>query len=79
MTYAQDRADFEALYEIAELADCVEIDAGVFDLMRNPTKAEAARLYRSAIDLWFTEHKAYYRSHPVAAAIVERRGIGLDH
>lgn len=54
--YAQARSDFEYLETFAELDDQVELDAERQNLMRDPTKARAARMYESAIGLWFAEH-----------------------
>ena len=34
--------------------DCVEIDAAVFELMADPTKIRALRMYESSIEGWFS-------------------------
>lgn len=56
MSYEQTRRDFEYLEELAEVEDMVTIDAVVWDLMRDPTKKHAEKMYLSSINLWFGEH-----------------------
>lgn len=56
MQYDIARRAFERLEEIAELDDQVELDAKRLDLMQNPSKAFAAKMYESAIQAWFGEH-----------------------
>jgi hypothetical protein len=58
--YNDAREAFEYLELIAPLDDQVELDASRLPLMQNPTKAEAAAVYETGIDLWFSEHG---RSH----------------
>lgn len=54
--YSTVRRDFEELEGIAELSDQVELDSERLSLMQEPTRAKAAQMYASAIDLWFREH-----------------------
>jgi hypothetical protein len=54
--YQQARLDFETLEEITELTDQMTLDEARLDLMQNPTKEEAARMYEQGIRLWFREH-----------------------
>lgn len=75
MAYAQDREDFEYLEGIAEVTDMVEIDASVWNLMRNPTKNEAAQMYRASIRLWFGEHGDHHCDDERVADIAERHSI----
>jgi len=56
VAYAQSRRDFEYLETIIEVSDMVEIDAEMINLMENPTKNNAAEIYQSAIEIWFSEH-----------------------
>jgi hypothetical protein len=56
ITYATARRDFEKLETIAELEDQVEIDSERLNLMQNPTKKVAMKMYESCISLWFLEH-----------------------
>lgn len=60
MSYAQARKDFEFLETLAELTDQVELDAQRLDLMQNPTRQNARRLYVAAICMWFAEHRAKF-------------------
>ncbi len=70
--YETAKTDYHDLNSIAELSDCVEIDAQVFSLMAHPTKAKAAEMYISAIQLWFQEHGVVRGTESIAA----RYGIG---
>jgi hypothetical protein len=70
-TYKQAKADFNQLYDIAELDDCVEIDAQVFEFMANPTKKFAKSMYQSCIEMWFFEHGVLAGSEE----ILERWGL----
>lgn len=54
--YEEVRQDFEFLETIAELRDQFELDRQREWLMKNPTKAVAAQIYRQAIELWFREN-----------------------
>jgi len=72
--YAQARADFEYLETLAELDEQVELDAERLSLMQNPTKARAAEMYVSSINLWFSEH-GIPRSDPRAVEIAKRYGV----
>lgn len=73
MNYNQAREDFEYLERIAEVEDQVELDAQRIYLMQNPTKAQAARMYETAIDLWFTEHAGQHND-PFVNEIADRYG-----
>lgn len=75
--YDQACADFEALEAICELDDQVELDSSRLELMQEPTKAKAAELYESGIQLWFQENRSYpsLLSCEVAAEIATRRAI----
>lgn len=73
LTYENARRDFEALEQRAELTDQVDLDAERLNLMRDPTQARAARMYESAIGLWFQEHGADFDSDPVVWEIKDRR------
>ena len=64
--YDDVRKAFETLEKIAELDDCVEIDAQMFELLERPTKAHAAEIYRSAIMMWFGEHGILPGSEEIA-------------
>ncbi len=64
--YKQARDDFEALEVLAELDDQVELDSERIELMRNPTKARAAEMYISAIELWFNEHGINHETQEIA-------------
>lgn len=64
LNYALLRTDFEKLEGLVELHDHVELDAARLDLMRNPTKSEAAKMYHSAIGLWFGERRSTCISQP---------------
>lgn len=77
MSYAQARKDFEFLEALAELYDQVELDAERLNLMRNPTKAFAEKLYRSAITLWFQEHGRKHWPNEYHRVIASRYGIRL--
>lgn len=77
MSYEQDRDDFEYLESLEEVTDMVEIDAAVWELMRNPTKRQAAEMYRSSIRMWFAEHGSRYRDAEDVTDIADRRGIDL--
>jgi hypothetical protein len=67
MSYTQARRDFEFLETVAELYDQVELDAERLALMREPTRAKAAQMYRTAIALWFGEHRAKFQIGAVDA------------
>lgn len=73
--YERARADFEALEALTELDDQVELDAMRLELMRNPTKALAARMYEAGVHLWLVENGPYYSSHPSVRDICERYGV----
>lgn len=77
MSYTQARQDFEFLETLAELDDQVELDAERLNLMRNPTKAFAERIYRSAIALWFQEHGSKRWPNEYYRVIAGRYGIRL--
>ncbi|MFK4824812.1 hypothetical protein ACI0FM_08490 [Paenochrobactrum sp. BZR 588] len=64
LAYAEVRADFEKLESVIELHDHVELDSARLNLMQNPTKAEAAQMYLSAIGLWFGERRSKYKRQP---------------
>lgn len=72
--YEEVRRDYEFLYSIAELDDCVEMEAEFWNLMQNPTKAEAARLYEAGIRLWFGEHGRRWPGS-LTEEIADRYGI----
>ena len=72
MSYDQVRKDFEFLETIAPLDDQVELDSEREALMRDPTKAHAAKLYRAAIVLWFGEHGDSYEA---AGDVADRYGV----
>jgi hypothetical protein len=74
-SYDSARADFEFLETLAEVTDMVEIDADVWELMRAPTKAKAAEMYRGAIRMWFAEHGSDYDDAIDVCAIADRHGI----
>lgn len=63
--YEQARQDFEHLETVGELGDAVEIDAEVFNLMRNPTKERARDMYVAAISLWFGERRGHAFGHTI--------------
>lgn len=71
MSYARNRLDFETLERLAELSDQQALDEARESLMQNPTKAHAAELYDSAIQLWFRQHGIT----PETAAIAKRHHI----
>lgn len=73
MTYRTARADFETLESIAELEIQQALDERRLDLMENPTKAFAATLYQSAIEMWFQEHGVTEQTKKIA----RRHGITL--
>ncbi len=72
--YNEVREAFETLEKLAELDDCVEIDAQMFELLERPTKAHAADIYRSAIEMWFGEHGILPGSEEIAKTY---GGIGI--
>lgn len=71
MTYEQARRDFEFLETIIELADQVDLDSERENLMQNPTKKTAGRMYQSAVTLWFDENPVTEETEEIA----ERHGI----
>lgn len=72
LNYDQARADFEYLETLAELSDQVEIDAQRLDLMQNPTRERAAKMYASCIQLWMQEHQDTYVTNPNVRDIEDR-------
>jgi len=55
--YTQTRKDYEFLYNIKEVEDCIAFaDDEVFTLMENPTKKVAQTMYESGIEQWFAEN-----------------------
>ncbi len=52
-TYEEVKRDFEYIHRLAPGGDMMEIDAAVFELMADPTKARAKKMYESAITQWF--------------------------
>lgn len=80
MSYAQARRDFEYLEEEKLLDDAVEIDALVFDLMRNPTKSNAENMYINCIRLWFVERfrEGYHSTDKKLQTIASRYGQRLS-
>lgn len=80
MSYAQARKDFEFLESLTELYDQVELDAMRQDLMQNPTKAFAEKMYEMAISSWFAEQRLAGRSWPnkYYRVIAARYGVALD-
>lgn len=81
MSYAQARKDFEFLETLTELYDQVELDAMRIDLMRNPTKAFAERMYQAAIRMWFEEQRLNGRDWPnhYYRVIAARYGITISN
>jgi len=81
--YETVRRDFEYLESVAELDDCVEIDAQMFDLLRNPTKRKAALIYEGAICSWFQEHQSTFAHDQEVVRIANAYGhsaqIGADN
>jgi len=74
ITYEQARADFEFLEGLAELYDQVELDAQRLDLMQNPTKRLAGRMYEAAIRLWFSENGGKFKGVAQLREIQKRHG-----
>jgi len=72
MTYRRARSGFEALERVAELSDQVELDAMRLQLMENPTKAMAAKMYRFGITLWFQQHGNRYAKDKSVRKIARR-------
>jgi hypothetical protein len=70
--YKLAKADFFTLGAIAELEDQVEIDAQMDQFMANPTKAFAAMLYETKIEMWFREHGVT----PETEEIADRWNLG---
>lgn len=70
--YEQARRDFEHLETLAELDDQVELDSDRLLLMREPTKARAAKMYVAGIRLWLQEHGEKMGDHPRVRAIAQR-------
>jgi len=64
LVHEEIRRAFQALEEICELDDQVEIDAEVQDLMADPTKARASTMYESCIGLWFMQEDHKGNAHP---------------
>lgn len=56
-SYDRARSDFEFLESIAELTDQVDLDSRREELMRDPTKATAAKMYVSGVQLWLQQHE----------------------
>lgn len=56
MAFAQAKKDFLFLETIAELDDQVTLMDDLHELMANPSRAMACKMYERAIDLWFDEH-----------------------
>lgn len=67
LTYDAARRDFEKLETIAALDDQAEIDADRLNLMQNPTKKVAMKMYESCISLWFLEHGVQSGTEEIAA------------
>jgi hypothetical protein len=70
--YTQARADFEYLERLAELDDQVELDAQRTNLMRNPTKLHAAKMYEAGVRMWFQEHHDRFTDDRRVCEIKER-------
>lgn len=70
--YAAVRRAFEYLEKLVPLDDQVELDSQRLDLMEEPTRAKAASMYVSGINLWFSEHRANFDDNKRVAAIRER-------
>jgi hypothetical protein len=67
--------DHQYLNRIGCDHDCVEIDAEVFNLMRDPTIKRALRMWESAIAEWFFR----YRDELPDDARVTEIGIRYGH
>ena len=72
--YEQARSDFEYLESLSELEDQVELDARRLDLMQNPTKAMAAKMYAAGCRLWMHEHWNDFVQHQRVRDIEDRYG-----
>jgi len=53
-SYEEVKQDYLCLESISHGGDMVEIMAEVFELMANPTKTRAKRMYQDAIEQWFS-------------------------
>lgn len=73
--YERWRRHFEALEQIAELDDQVELDAQRLELMQNPTKVFAAKMYKSAVLLWLAEHGTRFTYHSTVRAAADDAGV----
>ena len=56
INYKTAREDFEFLESIMELEDHAALDERRVELMENPTKKVAGRIYEASCCLWFAEH-----------------------
>lgn len=80
-SYTQSREDFETLESFSELTDFGPIEENLVALMQKPTRTYAAKLYQSAIHLWFQQHKIVGK-HPYIVTLCEiawRYGIAFTH
>lgn len=69
--YDRARRDFEFLESLAELTDQVDLDARREELMRDPTKPHAAKMYASAIGLWLQQHEGSFDGNADVQRIAE--------
>lgn len=53
--YEEIKKDYNYLASICPVGDMMEIDAQVFELMANPTKSKASKMYKHAIEQWFND------------------------
>ena len=53
--YDEIKKDYNYLASICPVGDMMEVDAQVFELMENPTKSKASKMYRHAMEQWFND------------------------
>lgn len=72
--WAQAIEDYDYLNTLGCDHDCVEIDAEVFSLMRDPSIKRALRMWEAAIEQWFWRYRDAFLGDDRANEIGERHG-----
>ena len=73
VTHKEAMEDYDFLYELVEVDDTIAFAADeVFDLMADPTKVRARRMYECGISQWFKERLYSDNFYPVCAGHMPR-------
>lgn len=75
ITLTTSKRDYNKLYKLAELGDCLSIEENFWELLSSPTSEFRRSLYEDAIRLWFDEHGNEFDDIDWVCEIAERNCI----